>query len=260
MLDALWEAQDRLLPLLESFPGDVWSDENPDPCGTGPFTEVRSKDPHPQSTSLHISPISECFVVTTTPHPQYAPAPRSEDFHMLGSDYSIHPIHFDVSLTEDHGYRYQLLQNPDRSHHFPLLHLFTHLIQRIVVPSKMSLIYLCILLLSKCPGKLRPKLKNQEGLHYAKPTSDFCDARTGDPRQAEAPEPTSKRWMSAPLPTRLPGCLFLTPGNPACSAEQVRRLHRFSSDFDRGLSIFCARLIYRLNVFSRFHARLPQRR
>ena len=26
VLDALWETQDRLLPLLKTFPGDVWND------------------------------------------------------------------------------------------------------------------------------------------------------------------------------------------------------------------------------------------
>ena len=26
LLDGLWETQDRLLPLLKSFPGDVWND------------------------------------------------------------------------------------------------------------------------------------------------------------------------------------------------------------------------------------------
>ena len=27
VLDTLWETQDRLLPLLKSFPGDVWNDD-----------------------------------------------------------------------------------------------------------------------------------------------------------------------------------------------------------------------------------------
>ena len=70
VLDVLWETQDQLLPLLESLPGDVWTEGGctvstrrhsfshlspsfglkvfqniPDGVGMGSFPEVRSKGP-----------------------------------------------------------------------------------------------------------------------------------------------------------------------------------------------------------------------
>jgi hypothetical protein len=73
-LDVLWETQDRLLPLLESLPGDVWNEgectvsaqttdnfvfpqpfgskvfqETPNDARMGSFPEVRSKNVDAQS-------------------------------------------------------------------------------------------------------------------------------------------------------------------------------------------------------------------
>ena len=75
VLDALWESQDRLLPLLKSFPGDVWEleagrfvsplivfvfsspnhaveevlQESPNERGMESFPKIRSRNPDAQS-------------------------------------------------------------------------------------------------------------------------------------------------------------------------------------------------------------------
>jgi len=105
VLDALWEAQDQLRPLLKSFPTDVWNDENsvsasltftlstkpfdltvfqknPHSSRMGPLPEIRSKNPGAPRGSLPRPPTPGRSLGVTTPHPQYTLASRSEGLHV----------------------------------------------------------------------------------------------------------------------------------------------------------------------------------
>ena len=91
VLDALWETQDQLRPLLKSFPADVWNDEdsvsasptfdllstkifdlivfqkNSHSSGMGPLPDIRSmwiplKTPYPRT-------FSRCYNIAPSTHP-----------------------------------------------------------------------------------------------------------------------------------------------------------------------------------------------
>jgi len=96
VLDALWETQERLLPLLKSFPTDVWRvdsgrfvsplilfvfslpnraaeedfQETPDERGMEPFPKIRSGNTGARSVPLHRPADSGCSVSTTIPYPR----------------------------------------------------------------------------------------------------------------------------------------------------------------------------------------------
>lgn len=106
VLDALWETQDQLRPLLKSFPADVWNDEGSvsasptfDPLSTkifdlivfqknshsngmGPLPDIRSKNSGAPRGSLSRLPTPGRSLGVTTSHPQQTLASRSEDLHM----------------------------------------------------------------------------------------------------------------------------------------------------------------------------------
>lgn len=140
VLDAVWEVQDQLRPLLKSFPGDVLDDEggkwvsalvafdslstklfgwvvfqeDPHQRGMGPLPEVRSKDPSAQSESVSIPPSPRCSLGPARPRPQHTPTSWSEDLPVQRSDCGVYPVSHFVPLPEDHEYRHQLCQIPPR--------------------------------------------------------------------------------------------------------------------------------------------------
>ena len=98
---------------------------------------------------------------------------------------------------------------PISDHRSPLFHcLYTHLIQHMVVLSKMSLISHCIRLLEQCARKLCVELENKEGVTFGVD----CDVRTHNPR-------TTLRSMSASFPTCLR--LFSTSSCLTCGIRPL---------------------------------------
>jgi len=136
---------------------------------------------------------------------------------------------------------------PISDHHPPLLRcLFTRLIQRVVVLSKMSLTPHRIRLLEQC---VEPEIKRE--LRLAQIVMCQRTIR-GQPHngEVEAPGPADQTGGQWALHFRR--VFSPTSGCPVCGAERVRLLHLREVRIDRELSIFCAALVH---TFSRFHAR-----
>ena len=138
VLDALWEAQDQLRPLLKSIPGDVLDDkggkwvsalmafrslpaklfdwvvfqENPHQRGIGTVPQVRSKGPGAQSESISIPSTPRRSLGTAKLYPRHPPASGSEDLCMQRSDCGVHSVHLFVPLPENHNHRHKLRKIP----------------------------------------------------------------------------------------------------------------------------------------------------
>lgn len=111
VLDALWETQDRLLPLLKALPGNVWKvrsgqfvsqlsvcvfspsnfstgevfEQNPDEGGMESFPKICSRNTDAQSGRLQGPDNSERSFSVTTPYRQRTFAPEAGDLRVRKS-------------------------------------------------------------------------------------------------------------------------------------------------------------------------------
>ena len=125
MLDTLWEKQDQLLPLLQSFPRDVWQNDRckvsvpvtfvfrffndskvfqkiPDDDGMGSFPEVRSKDTKAQTIWHSQISVFGSSLGSPTFHQQRTLAPESENARFVGDQWIVYSIRPLVPLPQRH--------------------------------------------------------------------------------------------------------------------------------------------------------------
>ena len=137
VLDMLWETQDRLLPLLKSFPVGVWNEGKctvsapitrvflfsqlfclkvfqkiPNNVGMGSFPEVRSKDARAQRTWDFRPPIFRGFSGSAALRHQRTHVSKSENSRVMERQWEVRPIHPSVLFSEN--YRHQHCIHPIR--------------------------------------------------------------------------------------------------------------------------------------------------
>ena len=125
VLDELWAKQVSLLPLFNSFPGDVWKgggysvsapttclfslslisivlQKTPDDDGMGSSPEVRSKDARAQTIQPSRLPVPRNFLGHPALHHQRTLAPEFENSQVDGNTgvvYTIHPLVLSTRIT-----------------------------------------------------------------------------------------------------------------------------------------------------------------
>ena len=134
VLDALWRAQERLLPLLKSFPGDVWKveagrfvspptvlilspsncfteevfQEAPDERGMESFPKIRSGNTDTQSRRLRGPSNSGRSVGVATLHRQRMFASETVSVCVQECHRGFHSVYTPLSLPENHKYQHHI--------------------------------------------------------------------------------------------------------------------------------------------------------